>query len=142
MTQQFQSKTWGELGKEYGKKLLDIIYPKHCPFCNQVLNFGETKVCKSCLARQKQVTEPCCMKCGKTIEDETKEYCEDCTRIAKSYNQGFPVFLYEGGIKNALYDFKYKNQREYGAFFAMCIMKKYGRVYLMISTLHNTSLKR
>lgn len=127
MTRQCQKETWGKMGREYGKKLLDIIYPRHCPLCNQVLTFGNEIVCKDCMKRQKQVIPPCCMKCGKAIEDVTQEYCDDCCRISKSYKQGFPVFLYEGAIKNALYDFKYKNQREYGAFFAMCIMERYGK---------------
>ncbi len=115
-----------EFGLQYSTVLLDLLYPRHCPLCNTILNFGNVSVCNGCMKQQKRIKPPYCMKCGKTIGDSTLEYCQDCSKITKSYNRGFPVFSYTGGIKNALYDFKYKNQREYGAFFAECIMEQYG----------------
>lgn len=117
-----------EMGEEYGTMLLDLLYPRHCPLCNSVLGFGNKLVCDRCLKKQKRIVPPCCMKCGKTIEDVTEEYCQDCNTVEKSYSRGFPVFVYEGQIKSALYDFKYKNQRNYGTFFAACIMEQYGEV--------------
>ena len=71
---------------------------------------------------------PCCMRCGKTLEREEDEYCQDCSRIPKSYERGFPVFVYREPLKGALYEFKYKNQRQYGAFFADCICGQYGEM--------------
>lgn len=65
------------------------------------------------------------MKCGKTLDMEEKEYCGDCRRLPKSFKRGFPAFFYEGGIKSALYAFKYKNQRNYAEFFADCICRYY-----------------
>ena len=65
------------------------------------------------------------MKCGKTIENEEQEYCKDCETIPKSYSRGYPVFFYEGGVKNALYAFKYKNQRGYASFFAEAMISSY-----------------
>lgn len=75
----------------------------------------------------KRVEQPHCLKCGKTIEDEDEEYCQDCAEIPKSYNRGYPVFEYTDAIKKALYDFKYKNQRQYADFFADCIFQSYGK---------------
>lgn len=117
---------WIEVGVQCQALLLDLIYPRHCPLCNNVMRFGDKMACDTCLEKQKRIKPPHCMKCGKTIEDETTEYCQDCSQIAKSYNRGFPVFAYEGDIKNALYDFKYKNQRDYSIFFAKCIVEQYG----------------
>lgn len=67
------------------------------------------------------------MKCGKTLDGEEAEYCGDCIAVPKSFVRGFPVFFYEEPLKAALYDFKYKNQREYAAFFAQCIAMHYGK---------------
>ena len=109
------------------KILLDLLYPKHCPLCNCILDFWEEAVCRECLRKQKRITPPYCMRCGKTIEDAEEEYCGDCTVIPKSFHRGYPVFFYTGEVKQALYDFKYKNQRAYGEFFADCIMGQYGK---------------
>ncbi len=110
----------------YKSVVLDLLYPKHCPLCGSLLSFGGENVCKDCIKKQKRIVPPYCMKCGKTIEEEEEEYCGDCRVVKKSFQQGFPVFFYTEGIKNALYDFKYKNQRSYAAFFADCIVEQYG----------------
>lgn len=105
--------------------LMDLIYPRRCPLCNKIRPYGEGVVCKVCFEKLKRVEPPYCMKCGKTIEDSSREYCEDCEKIVKTYKRGFPVFFYEGAIKNALYDFKYNNQRDYAEFFADCMYLHY-----------------
>lgn len=107
--------------------LLDLLYPKRCPFCGEVQAYQGRQVCETCFKKLKKVTAPYCMKCGKTLEDEEEEYCRDCTAIPKSYVRGYPVFFYEEPLKSALYDFKYKNQREYAVFFAECMDLHYGR---------------
>ncbi|MDO5154408.1 MAG: ComF family protein [Eubacteriales bacterium] len=53
----------------------------------------------------------------------------DCKKVVKSYEQGFPVFLYEEPMKKALYDFKYKNQRAYASFFASATEARYGEQF-------------
>lgn len=106
--------------------LLNLVYPKRCPLCGNILPFKSGSVCGECFSQQKRIKPPFCMKCGKTIGDETEEYCRDCIAIPKHYTKGFPVFAYVGGIKEALYSFKYKNQREYADFFAECICAQYG----------------
>lgn len=108
-------------------QLLDLIYPRCCPFCGKVLPFQGEPACSTCFAKLKKVSSPRCLKCGKTIDNEESEYCQDCSKIPKSYVRGFPVFEYQGGMKRAIYDFKYKNQRSYASFFADCIYTCYGR---------------
>lgn len=106
--------------------ILDLLYPRHCPFCGQIRPYQETEACKDCFKQLRKINPPYCMKCGKTLEREEEEYCRDCIAVPKSYNRGFPVFFYKAPLKSALYDFKYKNQREYGGFFAECVCRKYG----------------
>ena len=108
--------------------LMDLIYPRHCPLCDTVLRFQAGVVCERCLQSQKRIKPPYCMKCGKTVEDVEEEYCKDCMVVPKSFQQGFPVFVYKGAVKQALYDFKYKNQRSFGDFFATCIVEQYGDI--------------
>ena len=42
------------------------------------------------------------------------------------YTQGKAVFVYEGGIRNSMYRFKYGNKREYAEFYANAALEKYG----------------
>lgn len=109
----------------HGEVLLDLLYPKRCPLCDRILEFEELQVCEACIRKQVRIRPPYCMKCGKTIEDEMEEYCNDCNAIPKTFIRGFPAFAYTGAIKDALYAFKYKNQRSYSEFFADCILHQY-----------------
>lgn len=127
MTENIRNKY--KMVRKGGEIVLDLLYPRHCPLCNTVLKFQEQKVCLSCVRGQKRVEPPNCFRCGKTLEDQEKEYCKDCSSIPKSYQRGFPVFEYRGAIKNALYDFKYNNQRSYGEFFGECILEQYNEAF-------------
>ncbi len=111
------------------KKFMDLIYPRRCPLCDTVMEFDGPQVCQLCLKKQVRIVPPYCMKCGKTIEDITEEYCGDCTVLPKSYDRGFPAFAYVGAIKDAIYAFKYKNQRNYSSFFSSCILEQYGQQF-------------
>lgn len=106
--------------------ILDLLYPRRCPLCGVIRPYGEGVVCRTCLGALQRVEMPRCMRCGKTLEREEDEYCQDCSGIPKSYRRGFPVFVYKEPLKGALYEFKYKNQRQYGVFFADCICGQYG----------------
>ena len=105
---------------------LDLLYPVHCPLCRKVRPYGTEMVCPECRSTVEWVEEPVCMRCGKGIEREAEEDCEDCMRMPKSYMRGFPAFWYTGGVKTSLYDFKYKNQRGYAAFYSESICRRYG----------------
>ena len=105
---------------------LDLLYPVRCPLCKQVRPYGEDMVCPECERMLAWVEEPVCLKCGKGVEHEEDEYCEDCLRMPKSYQQGFPAFWYTDNIKTSLYDFKYKNQRNYAKFYSRSICSRYG----------------
>lgn len=107
------------------KVIIDLLYPRRCPLCNEVLPYQSGYLCEPCKKQLKWVEQPCCMKCGKPIQDEELEYCEDCISIPKSFVRGYPAFVYEGAIKHAIYDFKYQNQRSYAQFFALAIWKQY-----------------
>lgn len=107
--------------------ILDLLYPKRCPLCGEIRPYRQTAACSGCLNQLKVVAVPRCLRCGKSIAGEEEEYCQDCETIPKSFKRGFPVFEYTGAIQNALYDFKYHNQRDYAGFFAECVDKQYGK---------------
>lgn len=106
--------------------MLDLLYPQHCPLCRKIRPYGERSICGECAGTLKWVEEPVCLKCGKGIDHAEDEYCEDCIRIPKSYQRGFPAFWYLDGVKTSLYDFKYNNQRGQASFYSSSICARYG----------------
>ncbi len=65
------------------------------------------------------------MKCGKPIEKEEIEYCEDCTKHNLAFDQGKSIWVHKDSVSKAIYRFKYKNKRNYGRIFAKEMAKKY-----------------
>ncbi len=108
--------------------IIDILFPQRCPICGQVRPYNKVGMCEKCEAEVSWINEPVCLKCGKTIEDEEDEYCDDCRRIPKNFERNFATFAYENKVKDSIYEFKYKNQRSYAPFYADCIMKRYGNI--------------
>jgi ComF family protein len=104
--------------------ILDILYPRRCPICDDVLLPGQL-ICADCGGRVKLLCEPACKKCGKPLSDERKEFCADCERKKHQFRQGKAVFSYEGGIRSSMYRFKYGNKREYAVFYAAEAQKLY-----------------
>ena len=53
-------------------KLLDLIFPRRCPICDQPVPIGDNLICSKCRTKIKYISEPKCKKCGKELKDETK----------------------------------------------------------------------
>ena len=120
--------------KKVTNSMLDLVYPRRCPVCMDILQ-GEGKsqgICISCRGALEYVLPPVCLRCGKHVDDEEQEYCIDCRRRNRNYLRGFPVFIYDGAVKDSVIAFKYKNKREFAYFYAKEIMHRYGRELLEI----------
>lgn len=106
--------------KKIAGGLADMLFPPVCPVCGRVCGFTGGKrdeICAECVDKLHYIKEPYCMKCGKKITDETKEYCYDCTVKRHYYEQGISIYEYTDDIKQSLYRFKYHGKREYAAFY-------------------------
>ena len=113
----------------YGRKMLfqmlEILYPRRCAVCDEIEVTGKG-ICPLCKDKVHVAGEPACKKCGKPLVDERKEFCTDCGKKHHVYTQGKAVFVYEGGIRNSMYRFKYGNKREYAEFYSDAAIEKYG----------------
>ena len=58
------------------------------------------------------------MHCGKPLQREEEEYCQDCGKRDSFIRQGRGVWLHRGKGPGAIYRFKYHNKRRYGKVFA------------------------
>ena len=69
-----------------------------------------------------------CLRCGKQLEDNDREFCHDCSVGNFFYERGVAAFSYSDSLKKSMYAFKYNNRREYAGFYAHCIAMQYGNV--------------
>lgn len=102
---------------------IDLLYPRRCPMCGDIVAFGQGYLCDKHKSLP-YVEAPCCLRCGKEIADDTKEYCDDCTRHKRDFVRGYPVFNYIEPVKSSILAVKYKNKREYCDFYGMEMARK------------------
>jgi ComF family protein len=117
-------------------RALDIIYPRHCPICDDVIPafyFDKGKFKKGgiihsgCLKNIEFVTGSTCLKCGKPIgEDSDEEYCPDCMGRKHLFLRGYSVFVYRS-ISGSIYRFKYMGRQEYARFYGLATRKRLGK---------------
>jgi ComF family protein len=104
--------------------LLDIIFPRRCPVCDEILMGCDGWIHEGCKRKIEYVKEPFCMKCGKSVRLERREYCHDCLNKKHYFDRGVSAFIYEKEMKKSIYRFKYKNRREYGEFYVNEILSR------------------
>lgn len=105
--------------------MVDIIYPKICPICNNIIPIGAGDVCPACKGLLTYVSEPYCMRCGKPV-DEDREYCDDCERRKHAYDMGRAVFVYDEYMSKSIYRFKYNGKREFARFYGNVMAEHLG----------------
>lgn len=112
------------------ENIIHLLFPPRCPICDKVLFssiFLEIeRCCSSCRYTPEYVKEPVCKKCGKPIENEQEEYCYDCKKYKRIFEQGKALWLYKGEVRQSMYRFKYQNRPEYARYYGSEIVRVYG----------------
>lgn len=106
--------------------LIDMIYPRICPVCNEIITARAADICPECAGRLNYVGFSFCMRCGKPVRDD-EEYCSDCIAAGHEYDEGRAVLLYDGVTSRSLYRFKYGGKQEYAKFYGRVICERLGR---------------
>lgn len=104
---------------------LSLLYPRRCPVCDEPVKPWNALICRECEAALTYIKPPRCMKCGKHIGDDGKEYCADCAVGGHFYDSGRALFSYQG-VSPSIARFKYHGRREYAAFYAACMAEALG----------------
>ena len=96
--------------------MADLIFPRRCPACDRAVRPFGGIICRECedqlLVRELSSEMALCCQCGKPLQDEHREFCEDCTKIHHRYQRGCAVYRYRD-VSGALYRLKYQGRREY-----------------------------
>ncbi|MDO4321252.1 MAG: ComF family protein [Lachnospiraceae bacterium] len=104
--------------KSVKNDLLALLYPPRCVCCDRILGVREGGCCSECAARLPWISGPSCMKCGKPVETQEQEYCEDCRRYPHEFDRGAAAFTYTGMMRRSVYRMKHENRRDYLSFYA------------------------
>lgn len=98
------------------ERVLDLLFPKRCVVCDEIVGQEGKAVCRKCRDRILYIQEPFCLKCGKQLQHEEQEYCEDCKRNRHLYIQGTALYDY-GSMADSVFRFKYAGRMEYAEFY-------------------------
>ena len=80
-----------QIQNKWNRAMIDLVFPRRCPICDEVMPYGAKGICGK-HELLPYVTEPTCMKCGKSLDDEELEYCADCRTHIRSFERaGLPV---------------------------------------------------
>ena len=92
--------------------LIDLLYPKHCPVCLDALPPGKKLICEPCRKKIRYVRGAVCFKCGKPIEDESREYCKNCESRMPGFVKGLAWAEYSSFYtRRMLSEVKYHGNR-------------------------------
>lgn len=105
--------------KRIAEGFLNLIYPRCCPLCHQVLRDQKSLACPDCLRTLHPIGQPRCRICGRPVAGQ-EDCCEDCAK-GRVFREGRGIFLYDERMKTSVLTYKYGGRREYGAFFAAAL---------------------
>lgn len=131
------------------ESLMQLIYPRRCPVCEQIVLPKGSLICKECYQSLQFIKEPCCKKCGKPIGKEETEYCYDCMTKKFHYEYGYGMLVYDQKMMRSIASYKYKYKREYGDFYISEMLRRMGDKILRMGVdvvipvpLHKKKLKQ
>ncbi len=95
--------------------LMDFLFPRHCPVCDDVVTpFGQ-KICDDCRDKIKLNLPPFCLKCGKKLHS-TDKLCKDCRGKNTKYIRGRSLYEYKTSFEG-IFKMKYKGRAEFGDYY-------------------------
>lgn len=94
----------------------EYLFPRRCVVCDDITDKPGAAVCRSCVRKIVYIKEPCCMKCGKGLGEQEREFCDDCRKKAHKFIAGTALYDY-GSMSDSVYRFKNKGRVEYAEFY-------------------------
>ncbi|MFI3236890.1 MAG: ComF family protein [Lachnospiraceae bacterium] len=102
--------------------LKELLFPRHCPICDGIVPKLGNLCCDTCLPKLQYVGENFCIKCGKKLQKEEMEYCEDCRKYEHIFERARSLFEYQS-VAQGIFRFKYQNRQEYADFYGEMIYR-------------------
>lgn len=103
------------------RRILDYILPTSCSFCNgSVGDSGIPFFCSPCWADFALIKGPVCPRCGRpfdspeTLSNSPEHTCLACRRETPLFDQAVSTGYFEGPLREAVHQFKYRPCRSLG----------------------------
>lgn len=103
------------------RRILDFILPTSCSFCQDpVGNSNVPFFCSACWADFTTIQGPLCPHCGRpfdspeTLTQSPEHICLACRREPPLFDQALSVGYFEGSLREAVHQFKYRPCRTLG----------------------------
>lgn len=110
------------------QEIWNLLYPKHCPVCFEILEDQKGDICPSCRKKVNRIRQPYCYQCGKPLLSKEQEYCYDCKRRKLSFDRGFSIVEYDTATAPSILAVKYKNRREFVKFYGRMGREQYEKI--------------
>lgn len=95
-----------------------LFIPNLCPICRLAeLQGKEQKVCDSCFNELPFYSDDPCKKCGGQI-DSILDCCSECLGSNFCWDRGLSIWKYDGLIREAIHQYKYRSELGIVEFFA------------------------
>jgi len=112
--------------RKIADRLVDLIFPKRCPVCQDIVMPSGQDICEKCKSKLKYIEDPYCLKCGRPLNGNY-DRCESCKNTSMDYIEGRAVFVYNDTLRKSIYGFKYNGRLEYASFYGNQIVKRLNR---------------
>jgi len=97
--------------------LVDLVFPPQCGGCNDL----GVRWCKKCQQDTKVIEPPICKICGQVVQAD--DVCTRCKAEPPNYRAVRAWAEFDGPIRNAIHDLKYKKNIVLGGTFAQYLVK-------------------
>ncbi len=89
--------------KQLQHEVTDFFFPRACIGCGKVGDF----ICAGCAKKMSRILPPVCRRCGRP--ESSGAYCTECWGQKSSLDSVRSVFIFDGVIRQAVHDLKYRN---------------------------------
>lgn len=91
--------------KQLQHEVTDFFFPRACMGCGKVGDF----ICVSCSRKMSRILPPLCRRCGRP--ESSGAYCAECWGQVSSLDAIRSVFIFDGIVRQAIHELKYRNVR-------------------------------
>ncbi len=120
-----------ESGVRLRDVLINLVFPRRCPVCDDIVPLGEGLICRQCMRKPQYIAEPRCRRCGKQLLGEGTAFCKDCLQRRHVFDYGYALYDYQS-MRKSIYRFKYSRRCEYASFYAEEIYRRLRREIQMM----------
>jgi ComF family protein len=93
--------------KQLRNEVIDLFFPRECIGCGEIGGF----ICNSCAKKLSRIYPPLCKRCGRP--ESSGRYCHECWGKQNNRIDAVrSVFVFEGTIRTAIHELKYRNLRD------------------------------